>query len=234
MASVGASRRRAPISGPSFRTNAFMRRRADSALESASAGTNGRQTLRSGKSLRTLALIVTDASATVEAGRGADGAAVESSVEPERAGALAGTMAPAAVEARRITLEVLASSSGISVGTNATDSFVPAKSAVVAKQGATTRRFRRRRQHRRRQHRRRRFRRRFRTRTGVAFFGLSRRRPFLGGNASVALLDRGRRVRTKRFPNSSSATASRRARRPRRPRQHGRSLGGGRRRCCGC
>ena len=234
VAPVGASRRRAPISGPSFRANAFMGRGASAAFESASAGTNRSQTLRSGVSFRTLTLIASDASSAVEARRSANRATIKARVKAERTSALTRTGASAAVKARRVALEVLASPPRISVGTNASDSLVSAESSVVAEQRASVSRRRLRRR------RRRRFRRRFRrTKTGVALFGLSRRRPFLGGNAAVAFLYRDRRIRAKSFSNSSSTTASRRARRPGRPRQHRRRFRGGGRggccsSCCGC
>ena len=233
VASVGASGGGASVAGPPDRAEAFVGGNAAAAPAAAATGANRRQALGAGVTVGASALVMADAPAAVEAGRSADGPAVGSGIVAEGTGAMTRSSASPAVEAGRITDKVLTLPTRVAVGTNAADGFVPAETAVVTEERTARRRripglpiirlFRR--------HSRRRGRL-CRTRTGVAFFGLPRRRPSLLRDPAVALFDRHRRVRAKGFANAPPASARRRARAPRRPGEHRRRLrrgrGGGR------
>ena len=218
VASVGASGGGASVAGPPDRAEAFVRGDAAASPAAAAAGAHRRQALGAGVAFGAPAAVVADAPAAVEAGRGADGPAVGSGVVAEGTGAMTRASASPAVEAGRITDEVLALPTRVAVGANAADGFIPAETAVEAEERTARRRrkpglpmIRLLRRHGRRRGR---F---YRTRTGVAFFGLPRRRPSLLSDPAVALFDRDRRVRAKGFAHAPPASARRRARAPRRP-----------------
>ena len=215
VASVGASGGRASVAGPPDRAEAFVRGDAAASPAAAAAGAHRRQALGAGVAFGAPAAVVADAPAAVEAGRGADGPAVGSGVVAEGTGAMTRASASPAVEAGRITDEVLALPTRVAVGANAADGFIPAETAVEAEERTARRRrkpglpmIRLLRRHGRRRGR---F---YRTRTGVAFFGLPRRRPSLLSDPAVALFDRDRRVRAKGFAHAPPASARRRARAP--------------------
>ena len=131
VASIGASRRGASISRPTDGADAFVRRHTSTAGNAAATGTNRRKALSAGEAIGAVTTIATDAATTVETRRSANGPAVGFGVVTKGTSALSWPQTTTAVKTRRITEEILAATSGISVRTNAADGLVLAKTAVV-------------------------------------------------------------------------------------------------------